>query len=53
MNAIEWMFCCCCGKEGRRETFNRSQTRMKGETDLVEIVQAIRMVKFMRQLNDD
>lgn len=26
---------------------------MKGETDLVEIVQAIRMVKFMRQLNDD
>jgi len=26
---------------------------MKTETDLVEIVQAIRMVKFMRQLNDD
>ncbi len=26
---------------------------MKGETDLVEMVQALRMVKFMRQLNDD
>lgn len=54
MSAWEWFFCCCCdGSRNRRGVWEEAQKKLRAETDLVEMVQVLRMVKFMRELNED
>jgi len=54
MSAWEWFFCCCCdGSRNRRMVWDEAQKKLRAETDLVEMIQVLRMVKFMRELNDD
>ena len=46
---LEWLCCCCC-KNGKHTAFEQVQTKMQSELDLAEMVQTLRMVKFMRSL---
>lgn len=53
INSFEWIFCGCCFDARRQQTFEDMQAKLHRETDLAEMVQTLRLVKFMRSLNDD
>ena len=43
----------CCRDAPKDKAFEEARNKMHRETDLAEMVQTLRMVKFMRQLNED
>jgi len=57
-NVCERFFSClCCGlcKSGhvKSETFVEAREKVEAEMNLAEMFQAVRMTKFLRQLNED
>jgi len=48
---------CCCLYKGpglkKSETFVDAREKVEAEMDLAEMIQAVRMTKFLRQLNED
>ena len=46
--------CCICrGGHAKSETFCEAREKVEAEMDLAQIIQAVRMTKFLRQLNED
>lgn len=45
--------CCCCMKSAKSETFCEAREKVEAEMDLGQMIQAVRMTKFLRQLNED
>lgn len=52
LSAFEYVLCCCCESK-KRDVYHTTEEKLRHEADLAEMVQTLRQVKFMRQLNED
>lgn len=57
-NFVDRVHGCCCSclcrkKHVKQETFCEAREKVEAEMDLAQMIQTVRMAKFLRQLNED